>query len=51
MKNGFFDAFFKYHAGSDDKLQVNLAWPYFYLKFPNLFYISISQSNIHDYCD
>jgi len=22
-----FDEFFKYHAGSDDKLQINLAWP------------------------
>jgi len=28
MKNKFFDAFFKYHAGSDNKLQINLAWPY-----------------------
>jgi len=26
-KNKFFDAFFKYHVGSDDKLQINLAWP------------------------
>jgi len=26
-ENEFFDAFFKYHAGGDDKLQINLAWP------------------------
>ena len=28
MKNEIIARFFKYHASSDDKLQINFAWPY-----------------------